>query len=136
MRVWWDLILPDGYGYAWGRSMGAISYEDTMEIVGFLASHPQFRPAPLPQLASAYYQAWRWLRHDYNDKSHMLSVFAFGRGNYSYITPDREWQQTTSFFGKAALANSLFTEALKRENVTEFPREIRRPDLARFEFFR
>jgi hypothetical protein len=136
MRLWWDLVLPDGYGYAWGRSMGVISYEDTMEIVGFLASHPEFRPAPLPQLASAYFQAWRWMRNDYNDKSHMLSVFAFGRGNFAYITPEREWQQTTSFMGKAALAHRLFTQAMTRENVATFPAGIQRADLARFEFFR
>jgi hypothetical protein len=136
MRLWWDLIEPDGYGYAWGRSMGVVSFQDTMEIVAFLAQHPEFRPAPLSNLASAYYKAWSWLRHDYNDKRHVLSVFAFGRGNYSYISLDREWQQTTSFFGKAALANSLFTEAMKRENVAQFPAEINRPDLARFEFFR
>jgi len=136
MRLWWDLILPDGYGYAWGRSMGVVSYEDTLEIVGFLARHPEFRPAPLEQLASAYYRAWCWLRHDDNDKTHMLSVFAFGRGNYSYINRDREWQQTTSFLGKAALAHTLLMEALKRENVTQFSPEILRPDLARFEFFR
>jgi hypothetical protein len=136
MRLWWDLILPDGYGYAWGRSMGVVSYEDTLEIVGFLGRHPQFRPAPLEQLASAYYQAWRWLRRDYNDKMHLLSVFAFGRGNYAYITREREWQQTTSFIGKAALAHALFTEALRREKVTEFLPEISRHDVARFEFFR
>src|SRR6266852_6239986 len=136
MRLWWDLILPDGYGYAWGRSMGVVSYEDTMEIVGFLARHPEFRPAPLEQLAGAYYQAWRWLRHDYNDKSHVLSVFAFGRGNYAYINREREWQQTTSFLGKAALAHTLFMEAVNRENVREFSPEIVRSDLTRFEFFR
>jgi hypothetical protein len=136
MRLWWDLIEPDGYGYAWGRSMGVVSFQDTMEIVAFLAQHPEFRPAPLEKLASAYYKAWRWLRHDYNDKRHVLSVFAFGRGNYSYISLDREWQQTTSFFGKAALANSLFTEAMAREKVPQFSGEIERPDLARFEFFR
>src|SRR6267378_5664265 len=136
MRLWWDLILPDGYGYAWGRSMGVVSYEDTLEIVGFLAAHPEFRPAPLEQLASAYYQAWSYLRHDYNDKSHMLSVFAFGRGNYSYINRDREWQQTTSFFGKTGLAHALFMEALKRENIREFSPEIVRPDVSRFVFFR
>lgn len=136
MRLWWDLILPDGYGYAWGRSMGVVSFEDTMEIVGFLARHPEFRPAPLEQLASAYYQAWRWLRHDYNDKSHMLSVFAFGRGNYGYITREREWQQTTSFLGKAALAHSRFNEALAREKIKTFAAEIARSDVARFEFFR
>jgi hypothetical protein len=136
MRLWWDLVEPDGYGYAWGRSMGVVSFQDTMEIVAFLAQHPEFRPAPLEQLASAYYKAWRWLRNDYNDKRHVLSVFAFGRGNYSYISLDREWQQTTSFFGKAALANSLFTEAMIREKVAQFSSEIQRPSLARFEFFR
>jgi hypothetical protein len=135
MRLWWDLVLPDGYGYAWGRSLGVVSYEDTMEIVAFLARHPEFRPAPLYSLASAYYRAWRSLRDDYNDR-HMLSVFAFGRGNYSYITLEREWQQTTSFFGKAALAHAQFTAALEREGIKQFPSEIARPDLARFEFFR
>jgi hypothetical protein len=136
MRLWWDLILPDGYGYAWGRSLGAISYMDTMEIVAFLGRHPEFRPAPLDQLASAYYMAWRWLRHDYRDDAHLLSVFAYGRGNYAYITRDREWQQTVGFFGKIGLAHAIFTEAVAREGLTEFPAEIVRPDLRRFEFFR
>lgn len=136
MRLWWDLVLPDGYGYAWGRSMGVVSYMDTLEIVGFLAAHPEFRPAPLEQLASAYYQAWRWLRNDYNDKSHVLSVFAFGRGNYAYITREREWQQTVNFFGKGALAHTRFMEALNREKISALPAEITRPDVARFVFFR
>ena len=136
MKLWWDLILPDGYGYAWGRSMGVVSYMDTMEIVGFLGAHPEFRPAALEQLASAYYQAWRWLRHDYNDKSHALSVFAFGRGNYAYITREREWQQTVNFFGKGALAQARFVRALTNEKIASFSSEITRPDVARFVFFR
>ena len=136
MRLWWDLVLPDGYGYAWGRSMGVVSYMDTLEIVGFLAAHPEFRPAPLPELASAYYQAWRWLRHDYNDKTHVLSVFAFGRGNYSYITRDREWQQTINFFGKGGLAHARFIQAMRREKIDQFSSKIKRSDLARFVFFR
>src|SRR2546421_4323267 len=136
MRLWWDLVLPDGYGYAWGRSMGVVSYMDTMEIVGFLGAHPEFRPAALEQLAGAYYQAWRWLRHDYNDKSHVLSVFAFGRGNYSYITREREWQQTVNFFGKGALAQARFVRALTNEKIASFSSEITKPDVARFVFFR
>lgn len=136
MRLWWDLILPDGYGYAWGRSLGIVSYLDTLEIVGFLAQHPEFRPAPLEQLAGAYYQSWRWLRHDYNDKTHALSIFAFGRGNYGYITRDREWQQTVNFFGKGALAHARLSDALEREKVNSFGPEITRPDIARFVFFR
>jgi hypothetical protein len=136
MRLWWDLVQPDGYGYAWGRSLGVVSYLDTLEIVAFLARHPEFRPAPLEQLAAAYYQAWRWLRRDYDPKGHRLSVFAFGRGNYAYISPDREWQQTTGFFGKAALAHMLFVGGLSEENLKRFPGEVVRRDLARFEFFR
>jgi hypothetical protein len=136
MRLWWDLVQPDGYGYAWGRSLGVVSYLDTLEIVAWLARNPEFRPAPLEQLAAAYYQAWRWLRHDYDVKNHRLSVFAFGRGNYAYISPDREWQQTTGFFGKAALAHMLFTEALAGEKLKQFPGAVARADLARFEFFR
>lgn len=136
MRLWWDLVLPDGYGYAWGRSLGVVSYEDTMEIVAFLAKYPEFRPAPLEQLAAAYYQAWRSLRRDYNDNTHSLSIFAFGRGNYSYITKEREWQQTTGFLGKAALSEIQFRSALKRENIEEFDSRIIRKDVSRFEFFR
>src|SRR5467141_4138317 len=52
MGLWWDLLTPDGYGYSWGRSLGAISYMDNMEIAAFLGKHPEFRPAPLSQLAS------------------------------------------------------------------------------------
>ena len=136
MRTWWDLLSPDGYGYPWGRSLGAISYEDTLEIVAFLAAHPQFRPAPLPQLASAYYAAWNWLENDFKAKPHLLNVFGFGRGNYGYITPEREWQQTAAFFGKASGAEKMFVEALKREGVAEFPGRLELPDVARFEFFR
>jgi hypothetical protein len=136
MRLWWDLVQPDGYGYAWGRSLGLISYADTLEIVGFLAKHPEFRPAPLDQLASAYYQAWRWVRHDYNDKTHAFSVFAFGRGNFGYITREREWQQTVGIFGKASLAHQRLMEALSHEKISTISNEIARPDLNRFVFFR
>jgi hypothetical protein len=136
MRLWWDLVQPDGYGYAWGRSVGLISYADTLEIVGFLAKHPEFRPAPLDQLAGAYYQAWRWIRNDYTDKTHAFSIFAFGRGNFSYITREREWQQTVSILGKVALAQQRFMEGLVSEKIMRFSAEIARPDLNRFVFFR
>jgi len=136
MRLWWDLLSPDGYGYPWGRSQGAIGYMDTLEIVAFLAEHPQFRPASMPELASAYYAAWRWLRGDFQDRTHLLSVFAFGRGNYSYITKEREWQQTTAFFGKLIGAHERFMAVLTREGVTQFATSLRLPDVARFEFFR
>jgi hypothetical protein len=101
MKLWWDLLSEDGYGYSWGRSLGAISYMDTLEIAAFLGQHSEFRPAPVAQLAAAYFAAWSWLRNDFNGQTHLLSVFAFGRGDYGYITKEREWQQTTTFFGKA-----------------------------------
>ena len=135
MRLWWDLLAPDGYGYPWGRSLGAIGYMDTVEIVAFLAKHPALRPAPMPQLAAAYSQAWRWLRRDFQDRTHLLSVFAFGRGNYNYINKDREWQQTTGFFGKLTGAHLAFIPVLEQEKITNFPAELRLGDVARFEFF-
>ena len=136
MRLWWDLVSEDGYGYNWGRSQGVVSYLDTPEIVGFLASHPEFRPAPLADIAALYYQAWNYLLHDYRSETHLLSIFAFGRGNYAYISPDREWQQTTGFFGKLANSHTPIVNALEKEGVTSFPIAPSLPPVARFEFFR
>ena len=136
MSVWWDLISPDGYGYLWGRSLGAISYMDTMEIAAFTGKYPEFRPAPLQQLAAAYYAAWRWLRNDVNDDRHLLSVFAFGRGDYSYITKEREWQQTTTFFAKVIGAHKEFMNVLAEQNVTSFSSHLDLPNVERFVYFR
>ena len=136
MKLWWDLLSEDGYGYSWGRSLGAISYMDTLEIAAFLGGHPEFRPAPLSQLAAAYFAAWAWLRNDFNGQSHLLSVFAFGRGDYAYITKEREWQQTTTFFGKVLASNSMFMDALEREGVKSFPPQPSLNDVARFQYFR
>lgn len=136
MRTWWDLLSPDGYGYPWGRSLGVISYIDTMEIVGFLGKHPQFRPAPLPQLASAYYAAWQSLMRNYQPDRHLLNVLGFGHGNYSYINTEREWQQTTAFFGKVAGAHKSFVEALAAEGINSFPAALQLPPVDRFEYFR
>jgi hypothetical protein len=136
MRTWWDLLSPDGYGYSWGRTLGVVSYTDTIEIVAFLARHPEFRPAPLPQLATAYYVAWQWLAHDFQNDRHLLNVFAFGRGNYSYMTKDREWQQTGTFLGKVAGAHGYLIRALQQERVASFPAQLKLPEVARFEYFR
>lgn len=135
MKIWWDLVSPAGYGYNWGRSQGLVSYLDTLEVVAFLADHPEFRPAALTELAALYNQAWRWLRADYNDETHMFRVFDYGRGNYSYINPKREWQQTGTGFGKIILANSIFLRALEREKIAAFPAAPALADVARFDFF-
>ena len=137
MRLWWDLVdADDGYGYTWGRSLGIVSYLDTLEIVAFLAKYPEFRPAPLGDLVSLYAKAWTSLRHDYRDDTHLLSLFEFGRGNYSYITPDREWQQTTGFFGKAQVANETLAAALERDGLASYPPRPALGEVARFEWFR
>src|SRR5207247_10690811 len=64
------------------------------------------------------------------------SIFAFGRGNYAYITPQREWQQTTSLFGKLANSHTTLMDALEREGISSFPLVPTLPRVARFEFFR
>jgi hypothetical protein len=136
MRLWWDVVSEDGYGYNWGRSQGVVSYLDTPEIVGFLATHAEFRPAPLADLAALYYQAWDYLRRDYRSDTHLLSIFAFGRGNYAYISRDREWQQTTGFFGKLANSHTPIVKALEKEGIASFPSVPALAPVARFEFFR
>src|SRR5688572_7853688 len=136
MRLWWDIVSEDGYGYNWGRSQGVVSYLDTPEIAGFLATHAEFRPAPLADIAALYYQAWNYLLHDYRSDRHLLSIFAFGRGNYAYISREREWQQTTGFFGKLANSHTPIVNALDREGVTTFPVVPSLKPVARFEFFR
>lgn len=135
MKLWWDLVSPAAYGYNWGRSQGLVSYLDTLEIAAFLGEHPEFRPAPLTDLAATYNLAWRWIRKDYNDKTHMFSVFDFGRGNYSYINPEREWQQAGTGFGKIIMAHRSFMQTLAKENVTQIPGSVNLPNVARFEFF-
>ena len=121
MHTWWDLAGPDGCGYPWGRTIGAISYMDTMEICGFLAQYPQFRPAPLADLAAMHHAAWRWLQHDYQPDRHLLNMFAFGRGNFSYMSPERQWQQTTAFLAKAADSFRKLQAALDAENSPPSP---------------
>ena len=137
MRLWWDLVDgDDGYGYPWGRSLGIVSYLDTLEIVAFVAKHPEFRPAPLADLVSQYARAWNYLRHDFKDETHLLSLFDYGRGNYSYINLDREWQQTTGFFGKAVVAQSALMPVLEREKLATYPPRPALSPVRRFEFFR
>jgi hypothetical protein len=137
MKLWWDLVDgDDGYGYPWGRSLGVVSYMDTLEIVAFLAQHAEFRPAPLRDLVSLYARAWNYLRHDFKDDRHLLSLFDFGRGNFSYISIDREWQQTTGFLGKVQVANAGLATVLERETLTAYPARPSLPNVARFQFFR
>ena len=44
------------------RTIGAISYSDTLAIVAHAARFPQLRPAPLANLASVFHAAWQVLR--------------------------------------------------------------------------
>jgi len=135
MELWWDLVSPAGYGYNWGRSQGLVSYLDTVEIGSFLAENPEFRPAPITEIAALYNEAWLWLKADYLKDRHMFNVFGFGRGNYSYINPSREWQQTGVGLGKLIVANHGFMKALKKEGVNEFPPAPNLAGVSRFEFF-
>jgi hypothetical protein len=135
-RLWWDLVSPDGYGYNWGRSLGVVSYLDTLEIVAFLARHPDLRPAPIADLTSEYRLAWIWLRDNYDPDRHILRVFAPGRGNYAYITKEREWQQNVGFFGKALMAEDTLMRVLDAEKIASFPVRPHLPAVARFEYFR
>lgn len=135
MKLWWDLVSPAGYGYNWGRSQGLVSYLDTIEIAAFIGQHAEFRPTSLENIAAIFNQAWRWIRADYSDETRLFTVFKYGRGNYGYINPKREWQQAGTSFGKIILANDNFMRVLEKENLKEFTAAPKLDDVARFEFF-
>ena len=135
MKLWWDLVSDKGYGYNWGRSQGLVSYSDTIEIAAFLGENPEFRPASIADIASLYHLAWRWIRSSYIDDRHTFNLFDFGRGNYSYINPQREFQQIAVTFAKIIVAHNSFMRTLENEGVTEIPDRPKLEPVTRFEFF-
>ncbi|HXF11190.1 MAG TPA: hypothetical protein VN625_10430 [Desulfuromonadaceae bacterium] len=136
INTWWAIVDQDGYSFPWGRTIGDNSYMDTLDIIGFLADHPEFRPASLQDLTSVYYAAWNSLMKDYEKDRHLLNMFKFGRGSYHYVTVERQWQQTTGFFYKAGESLEKLIAAWRAENVSGFPAQANLPDVARFDFFR
>jgi hypothetical protein len=134
--TWWGLVSRDGYGFPWGRTIGDVSSMDSLEIIAFVAAHPEFRPAPLPQLASVYAAAWRSLKQDYLPDRHLLNIFGFGRGNYAYMTPARQWQQTSAFLSKAADSFMALRQALDAEGIAAFPAAPALATVRRFDWFR
>jgi hypothetical protein len=135
MRLWWDLVSDKGYGYNWGRSQGLVSYLDTLEIAAFLGDYPEFRPAPINDIASIYNLAWRWIRGGYIDNRHTFDLFSYGRGNYAYISIQREFQQISTSFAKIIVAHESFMKTLVRENLAEIPAKPTLGNVSRFEFF-
>src|SRR5438128_3821248 len=77
-----------------------------------------------------------WLQNDFNKGTHLLNIFAFGRGDYGYITKEREWQQTTTFLAKVMSAHKMFMQAMASEGIKQFPIAPSLGNVARFEFFR
>ena len=135
MKLWWDLVSDKGYGYNWGRSQGLVSYLDTLEIAAFLGDNPEFRPAPLADIASLYNLAWRWIRSGYIDDRHTFNLFSYGRGNYAYISIQREFQQISTSFAKIIVAHDSFMKTLEREKLAEIPAKPTLGNVSRFEFF-
>lgn len=135
MKLWWNLVSDQGYGYNWGRSQGLVSYLDTLEIAAFLGENPEFRPAPLADIASLYNLAWRWIRTGYIDDRHTFDLFSYGRGNYAYISVQREFQQISTSFAKIIVAHDSFVKSLESERISDFPATPNLGNVARFEFF-
>ena len=94
-----------------------------------------FVPAPISEIAAIYNLAWRWIRGGYIDDRHTFNIFAYGRGNYSYISIQREFQQIATSFAKIIVAHDSFIKTLEGEKVSEIPAEAKLKNVARFEFF-
>ena len=112
-----------------------VSYLDTLEIAAFLGENPEFRPAPVADIASLYHLAWRWIRGGYIDDRHTFNLFSYGRGNYAYISLQREFQQIATSFAKIIVAHDSFMKTLDTEKITVIPPRPNLGPVARFEFF-
>ena len=103
MKLWWDplrLMATATHGDAVWVS---VSYLDTLRDSGFPRAQPEFRPAPLEQLAAEYYRAWQWLLERLQGRpAPPLAVRLRPRQLLDRISIDREWQQTTGALGKLA----------------------------------
>ena len=121
-----DTVTTGGAARAW-------SVISTRPDRGFLASHPEFRPAPLADIAALYYQAWNYLPRLSQRRAPALDLCIWTR-QLRYISREREWQQTTGFFGKLANSHTPFMNALEGR-VATFPVVPALRGVARFEFF-
>jgi len=135
MKLWW-ICCPLTATAIHGPQPGRDQLHGYHGNRGLSGVHPEFRPVPLQQLAPAYNAAWMWLRNDFNKDRHLLSIFTFGRGDYGYITKEREWQQTTTFLAKIMAAHKMFMQAMANEEIKEFSCALRSVILRAFEFFR
>jgi len=135
MKLWWDYCSPDGYGYSWGRSLGAISYMDTMEIVGFSACIRNFGQYRFNSLRRSYNAAWTWLGETTSIKTAFAVHLYVRQGRLRYITKEREWQQTTTFSRKimAAHKNVHAGDAMSRSSSFRLRPTLRQSRA--FEFF-
>ena len=132
MQLWWDLVSPDGYGYPWGRTLGVVSYMDTLEIVASSPSTRRCAPRrcrPGQRLPAA----WRWL-HTTTTPSATCCRCSAGRGNYAYITRDGSGSRHVGSWARRA--HDSLMRALAAERVTAFPARPDLPAVARFEWFR
>jgi hypothetical protein len=62
-------------------------------------------------------------------------LFAYGRGNYGYMSIQREFQQIATSFAKIIVAHDSFMKTLESEKVAEIPARPNLEKVARFQFF-
>jgi len=106
MKLWW-ITIRRRLRLLLGAKPGAISYMDTLEIASFLGVSSGVPPAPLAQLAAAYFAAWTWLRNDFSAQTHCFPFFAFGRGDYSISPKHANGQQPQLFLQKRSLLTEV-----------------------------
>ena len=137
MRLWWDLVSEDGYGYNWGRSQGLVSYLDTPEIAGFLAITQSF------DLHRAKRRSLRFTTRR-GTISIMTTVttrtcFRFlllAAATTHTLLVNESGSRRPGSSGKLANSHVRVIEALHKEGIASFPAQPTLTDVNRFEFFR
>ena len=138
MKLWWDLVSPDGYGYPVGPEPRR----------GQLSRHPRRSSRSSPRIPSSgprRFPIWRasiasrgsGCGRTTTTERIVLSVFAPGRGNYAYIIEGPRVAADRRLLRQGPDGAGHPDEASSRpRRSTSFPEHPTLPDVARFEFFR
>jgi len=73
MRLWWDVVSEDGYGYNWGRQSGRGQLSRHARNRGLPRVACGVQAGPARRHRPLINQAWNYLLHDYRNEAHLLS---------------------------------------------------------------
>lgn len=117
-KLWWDQYNPEmGHAAPYGRSLQN-AWDDVWEQTATLSAYPNYAPASMPELASAFLISWNYyIDNQYNSQTHLNKMLEFGKGTYSYAGRNRIFSYTAHSFGKALESAKALLLNLEKQKI-------------------